>query len=212
MEMASFQHDTPKLLQEGQKHAKTCWAPSWWDSVCSLTLCPHWKKMWKLGLQLLPPKEKLLECETALTSEYETLFLYFVFRYFCLLVFFVFLYSLSFCIFCLFVFFVFLYFLSFYIFCLFVFFVFLSLWSSVWRVSSLKSHSLYPNSKVALIDWLTHSLTKVRDRAARAAKQFSNQNSLSKLNLQFWCEQEWQSNHAGGRKEKSKVGNHLKPA
>ena len=38
-------------------------------------------------------------------------------------------------------------------------------------VSSLKSHSLCQNSKVALTDSLTQSVTKVRYRAARAAKK-----------------------------------------
>ena len=40
------------------------------------------------------------------------------------------------------------------------------LWSSVWKVSSVKSHSLCQNSKVAPSHWLT----KVMYRAARAAK------------------------------------------
>ena len=44
-------------------------------------------------------------------------------------------------------------------------FLCLFVWSNVWQVSSLKSHSLCQNSKVAL----THWLTKVRYRAARAA-------------------------------------------
>ena len=52
-------------------------------------------------------------------------------------------------------------------FCLFVIlsfcvFIWISLWSNVWRVSSLKSHSLCQNSTVALTDWLTDSVTKVR--------------------------------------------------
>ena len=38
--------------------------------------------------------------------------------------------------------------------CLFSLFVLTSLWSNVWKVSSLKSHSLCPNSEVALTDWL----------------------------------------------------------
>ena len=35
----------------------------------------------------------------------------------------------------------------------------ISLWWNVWRVSSFKSHSLCPNSKVAVTDWLTDWLT-----------------------------------------------------
>ena len=51
-----------------------------------------------------------------------------------------------------------LYFLPF---CLFVFlsfclFVYTSCWSNVWRVSSLKSHSLCRYSKVAVTHWVTH--------------------------------------------------------
>ena len=75
---------------------------------------------------------------------------------------------LSFCIFCLSVFlsFCFFVFLSFCLFVFLFFFLFVqtSLWPNVWRVSSVKSHSLCQNSKVALSD----SLTKVRYRAARA--------------------------------------------
>ena len=66
--------------------------------------------------------------------------------------------------------------MSFYLFVFFLcfFFVFLSfcpfvwtsIWSNVWRVSSLKSHSLCRNSKVEVTQWVT----KVRYRAARAAK------------------------------------------
>ena len=84
-------------------------------------------------------------------SQYQTLF--WSFSIFCNFV------SLSFVSLplCRFVFFVFL---SFHL------FVFLSLWSNVWRVSSLKSHSLCQNSKVAL----TYLLSKGRYRAARAAK------------------------------------------
>ena len=40
------------------------------------------------------------------------------------------------------------------LFCLFVFLT--SLWSNVWRDSSLKSHSLWWNSKVAVTHWVTH--------------------------------------------------------
>ena len=74
---------------------------------------------------------------------------------------------LGLCLFCIFVFwpsclfvfwplclFVFLYF------CLFFIFVRTSLWSNVWRVSSVKSCSLYQNSKVAV----THSLTHLTDQ------------------------------------------------
>ena len=53
----------------------------------------------------------------------------------------------------------------------FFLFVFSSLLSNVWRVSRLKSHSLFPNSKMALTDWLT----KGGDRAARAAKKWLEQ-------------------------------------
>ena len=42
------------------------------------------------------------------------------------------------------------------------------------RTLSLKSHSLCQYSKVAVTDWLTHSVTKVRYRAARAAKNLQN--------------------------------------
>ena len=45
-------------------------------------------------------------------------------------------------------------------------FVWTSIWSNVWRVLSVKSHYLCHNSKVALTQWVT----KVRYRAARAAK------------------------------------------
>ena len=52
-------------------------------------------------------------------------------------------------------------------------FVLTSLWSNVWRVSSLKSHSFFPNSKWSL----THSLTRgrYRYRAASAAKKSIDQ-------------------------------------
>ena len=49
------------------------------------------------------------------------------------------------------------------------------LWSNVWRVSSLKSHSLCPNSKLAA----SESLTKGRYRAARAAKTRPNSTCLT---------------------------------
>ena len=49
-----------------------------------------------------------------------------------------------------------------------------SLWSNVWRVWSVKSHSLCQNSKVAPTQSLTDWLTKVRYRAARAAKNVSH--------------------------------------
>ena len=85
-------------------------------------------------------------------------FCIFVFLSFCLL------YVLSCCAFscCLFAF------LSFWFFCHSVFLYFCSdiILIKFWRVSSLKRHSLCQNSKVALSDWLT----KVRYRAARAAK------------------------------------------
>ena len=54
-------------------------------------------------------------------------------------------------------------------FCLSAFLCF-CLWSNVWRVSSLESLSLCQNSKVAPTHWLSQSVTKVRYRAARAAK------------------------------------------
>ena len=86
--------------------------------------------------------------------------------------------SLSFCIFvfmalCLFVF------LSFSIlsFCLFVW---TSLWSNVWRVSSLKSHSFCRNSKVTLNHWLS----KVRYRAARAADKTK---FYTMFQIHEWC-------------------------
>ena len=87
-------------------------------------------------------------------------FCLFVFSPFCLFAF------LSFCI------------LVFWPFCLYIFmpfclFVWTSCRSNVWRKSSLKSHSLCQNSKVALTDPPTQSLTKVRYRAARAAKNHS---------------------------------------
>ena len=53
----------------------------------------------------------------------------------------------------------------------FCLFVWISLWSNVWRVWSLKSHCLCQNSKVAVSDSLTHSLTKIRYRADRASKK-----------------------------------------
>ena len=76
------------------------------------------------------------ECETALTSKYKTLFLFFVFLPFCLFAF------LSFHLFCLSVF---LYF------CLFIFLSDITLIISL-RTSSLESHSLCQNSKVAVSD------------------------------------------------------------
>ena len=101
------------------------------------------------------------ECETALTSQHWILFLVFVFSSNYLLIF-LSVYLFVFLSFCLFVF------LSFCLFCLFSFCLFFltSLRSNVWRVSSFKSHYLCQNSKVAV----THWLTKVRYRAARAAK------------------------------------------
>ena len=56
-----------------------------------------------------------------------------------------------------------------FVFLYFCLFVQTSLWSNVWRIWSLKSHSLCQNSKVAVTDWLTE--WQVRYRAARAAKK-----------------------------------------
>ena len=77
-------------------------------------------------------------------------------------------------VFCLSVLLFFLSFLHFFlsVFCLFCLFVQTSCWSNVWRASSLKSPCLCRNSKVAVTDSLTDSLTKVRYRAARAAKKW----------------------------------------
>ena len=105
----------------------------------------------------------------------------FLFLCFCLLIF---LY------FCLFVFFIFLSFSSFFLvvslsFCRFFFLYFCqkSLWSYVLRTWSLKSHSLCQILKWRL---LTHSVTKVRYRAARAAK---NWHKLRKDSINFWFDE-----------------------
>ena len=70
-----------------------------------------------------------------------------------------------------------------------------SLRSNVWSVSSLKSHSLCQNSKVAV----THWLTKARYRAARAAKKFTFSNSLF-LQSKIWFQvTHWEKDVKGGK-------------
>ena len=60
-----------------------------------------------------------------------------------------------------------------------------SLRLNVWWVWSLESHSLCQNSKVAVSESLTDSLTKVRYRAARAAKKDNKQNDLNNNKIHF---------------------------
>ena len=98
--------------------------------------------------------------KSALTSQYQTLFLVFVFLSFCHFCLFVFSWFRPFChfvfvCFCIFVF---------WSFCWFCLFVFMSSWSNVWRVSSFKSHYL-----CQILKW--HPVFEVRYRAARAAKK-----------------------------------------
>ena len=117
---------------------------------------------------------------------------FFVFIFFVYLSFFPFFSLIFFLFFLLFFNFVFLSFCFFVSFCLFAFLSFcffldISLWSYVLRTSSVKSHSLCWNSKVAVTQWLT----KVRYRATRAAKKnstFPSRKGVQARKISVWEE------------------------